>query len=252
MKPPFFILGCVRSGTTLLRDLLRQHPGLICPEETHYYRWGEPFGMPSFVNTVGRSPLLKKHRSMDGIDEAWFQEQLALAGSRRDLFLRHAEAFRQAQGAPPDVRVFDKTPQHVYGIPLLLSDFPGAKFVHIVRNPLNVVASLMVGKVIAAPNVVAAANYWVEAVRIVNACRPILGADLHEIRYEDLVEAPRAALAAICTFVGEDPRPLAATMKVHRERNAYRDVLGAEDVGTVASICGALAGRYGYDLEVAR
>ena len=43
-QAPFFVLGCVRSGTTMLRDALRMHPHLACPEETHFFRWGEPFG----------------------------------------------------------------------------------------------------------------------------------------------------------------------------------------------------------------
>ena len=37
--PPLFLVGCVRSGTTLTRDLLRRVPGVICPEETHFLRW---------------------------------------------------------------------------------------------------------------------------------------------------------------------------------------------------------------------
>ena len=35
---PLFIIGSVRSGTTLTRDLLRRVPDFICPEETHFFR----------------------------------------------------------------------------------------------------------------------------------------------------------------------------------------------------------------------
>ena len=45
---PFFVLGCVRSGTTLLRDILRQHPRLESPEETHFFRWSDPYGSPRY------------------------------------------------------------------------------------------------------------------------------------------------------------------------------------------------------------
>ena len=34
---PIFIVGCDRSGTTLLRDLLRSHPRLTFPRESHIF-----------------------------------------------------------------------------------------------------------------------------------------------------------------------------------------------------------------------
>ena len=46
-------------------------------------------------------------------------------------------------------RWFDKTPQNIYGMLLLSAVYPDAKFVHIVRHPLNVVTSLKAGKVMA-------------------------------------------------------------------------------------------------------
>lgn len=33
-KPPVFIVGCPRSGTSLLRDLLNSHPNIKIPGET--------------------------------------------------------------------------------------------------------------------------------------------------------------------------------------------------------------------------
>ena len=248
MKSPFFIVGCVRSGTTLLRNLLRQHPHLLCPEETHFYRWADPFGMPGFMNPIGKWPILQKHRQIDTVDEDWFQQQLSAARSRRDLFQRYGEGFKQAKGAS-EARIFDKTPQNVYGLPLLLHDFPDAKFIHIVRNPLNVIASLLLGKVVAAPNVVAAANYWVEAVAIVNTCKAMLGDRLLEIRYEDLVASPGDVVAGLCRFVGEDPEQLRLTQHVHEEKNQFRSTLSEDDMRTASELCGAWASHYQYDLE---
>ncbi|MBM3791558.1 MAG: sulfotransferase, partial [Acidobacteria bacterium] len=33
---PFFIVGCPRSGTSLLRDLLRSHRRISIPGESHF------------------------------------------------------------------------------------------------------------------------------------------------------------------------------------------------------------------------
>ena len=65
---PFFILGAPRSGTTLLRDFLRLHPRLACPEETHIFRWGDPFGTHMYERHYKGSQLFRKHREMDGVD----------------------------------------------------------------------------------------------------------------------------------------------------------------------------------------
>ena len=36
-RPPIFIFGCVRSGTTLLRSMLNAHPNISCPRETAFF-----------------------------------------------------------------------------------------------------------------------------------------------------------------------------------------------------------------------
>lgn len=249
---PVFMIGCVRSGTTLLRDLMRHHPAISCPEETQYYRWGDPFGTTAYLNQVGKHELMKKHRQMDGLVEDEFQKLLANAKSRRELHVGHMRAFLAARGAQPGARWFDKSPQNVYGLPLLLHDFPQARFVHIIRNPLNVVTSLLTGRVIAAPSVVAAANYWNEAVSIVNVCKPLMTDSLHEIRYEELVEQPKQMLRNLCIFMRLNPDKLNAdAIKTHKERNLYQQSLKARDLECIRTICGTWATRYGYDLDAA-
>jgi hypothetical protein len=248
---PFFIVGCVRSGTTMLRNLLRGIPHLVCPEETQYYRWAEPFGSPAFIRSTQGIQLMKKHRQIDGVSEETFEEVIGGARSRRDLYVRYLEAFKAAKGKP-DARWFDKSPQNVYGLPLLLHDFPEAKVVHIVRNPLNVVASLAEGKVIAMPNALAAANYWTEAVSIFNTIRPLCADRSYEIRYEQLTDDPHGEFRKLLAFLGEDDPSLRPDLsKVHPERDRYRAVLTPDDLGTVQEVCGRWAAHYGYDLTAA-
>lgn len=246
--PPTFILGCVRSGTTLLRNMLRQHPGAVCPEETQYYRWGHPFGTDQFVQQTMRSRLLARHRALDGIDEGVFQAGYAEARTRADLMRRHMALYGAACGGE-GVVWFDKSPQNVYGIPLILHDFPDARFVHIVRSPLNVVASLLEGVVVSVPDTVAAANYWFEAVAILNTLKPLLGDRLLEVRYEALTEGPAEVLGQVLRHMGLDTAALEPDgRRVHRERDRHRVVLQARDYETIQEVCGRWAEEYGYDL----
>jgi hypothetical protein len=62
----------VRSGTTLTRDLLRRVPGVICPEETHFLRWSEPFRTPASMPPHTQNQVLRRHREIDGVPEEVF------------------------------------------------------------------------------------------------------------------------------------------------------------------------------------
>ncbi|HAC58107.1 MAG TPA: hypothetical protein DCF73_07130, partial [Rhodobiaceae bacterium] len=197
---PFFIVGSVRSGTTLLREILKSIHGLECPEETHFYRWGHPFGSGGYYKSAIKSPVLRRHREIDGVEESNFVRIIQTATSRRDLQALYAEKFMTAKGTGGR-RWFDKTPQNVYGLPLLAHDFPEARFVHIVRNPLNVAASLVLGKVIKAPNIISAANYWQEAIAIFNTVRPIIKTRTYELKYEDLTASPQTTMTSLLNFL---------------------------------------------------
>jgi hypothetical protein len=186
---PFFIAGCVRSGTTLLRRILVRHPHLECPEETHFFRWADPFGSLRFSNALD-TKLLHKHRAMDGVGEEEFREIVSAATNRRQLAEGYARCYMRKQGNP-DGRWFDKTPQNVYGLLLLRAVFPEASIVHIHRHPLNVVASLLEGKVMPPQPFAGALNYWVESAQIFGEFSRAWPQHLIEVSYEELTTHPR-------------------------------------------------------------
>jgi hypothetical protein len=197
---PFFILGCVRSGTTMLRDILRRHPNLACPEETHFYRPGEPFGTPGF-QAFCNSNTLKRHRQIDGVPEEAFAEMLAGSRSRAELVHRYMAAFVAV--SKPGARCwFDKTPQNIYGAAQLAADFPQARFVHIVRNPLDVAASLRIGKVMKIAQLVGACSYWNESVTLMQQLKQLAPGRVLELHYERFTAQPRAGVQALMAHLG--------------------------------------------------
>jgi hypothetical protein len=246
IQTPFFIVGCVRSGTTLLRDILRNHPRLECPEETHFFRWADPFGAQRYENFYRNSDLLKKHREMDGIDNHGFHVAMKMAMTRKKMADWYGEQFLKLRGNP-EGRWFDKTPQNVYGILLISGFYPEAQFIHIHRNPLNVAASLGEGRVMPVHSVIGAINYWLESMIIIGEFKKRAPERLHEIPYESLTENPAPAIHALLEFLGEDPDALDyGKIETHPERNKYRELLSAEDVRLIRTWTEPYFSKYGY------
>ena len=244
-KMPFFILGAPRSGTTLLRDLLREHPGLECPEETHFFRWSDPFASPKYISHY-KTRLFRQHREMDGIGEIQFAAMMEGMHSREHLAYDYGRWYLEALGKP-EARLYDKTPQNVYGIFLINAIYPEARFIHIYRNPLNVVASLMEGKVMPAHNLRGAINSWTESMMLIDQFKKFHPELILEVCYEDMTADPDPHLKKILEFVEEDPALLPSQKnKTHKEKNKYKSKLGEQEIQIVLDKCEPFLSKYGY------
>lgn len=245
-RPPFFIIGCVRSGTTMLRDALRLHPHLACPEETNFFRWGEVPGTDNFSRMLATNPVLQHHRQLDGISEEEFAQMLWQCESRADLYSRYM-ALYIARNKPTATRWFDKTPQNVYGALLAATTVHKSRFVHIVRNPVNVVSSLRIGKVVKVESLNGAISYWNEATSIVRGLRRAFPGRVYELRYEDFVADPMPNLQRLLHFLGEPfDANWFASLKTGLVDHVEAGVLRAGEMDFVRRQCGAGMRRYRY------
>jgi len=134
---PIFIVGCARSGTTLLRDLLRAHPRLTFPIESHFIpAFGKAYGDPRSAREAIR---LARRILNFGWVRPWglplAPEDFADCRSYRQVVCRLFEAWARQENKP---RWGDKTPRYVLWIPELVALFPGAKIIHIYRDGRDV------------------------------------------------------------------------------------------------------------------
>lgn len=118
--PPVFLVGCPRSGTTLLFELLRKHPSLTSiPDEGHVFwsAYNHPRRHGWRSDALGRiDATAREHR--------YLETALAALGSGRPL---------------------DKTPKNVLRLPYLRAHFPDAHIILLVRDGRATVASLLEG-----------------------------------------------------------------------------------------------------------
>jgi hypothetical protein len=245
-QPVFFILGSVRSGTTLLRDILKHHPNLQCPEETHIFRWAEPFNSTDYNHVNLHAETLKLHRKMDDFDETDFSNILSQSTDRKHFLNNYFDSYKKTHNLN-DCRIFDKTPQNVYGLPLIKAYYPEAKIVHIIRNPLNVVASLKKGNELTPQNLIGAINFWKEAVLIINTLKPILSDNLYELKYEDLTVQPEQEIYQLLDFLGEEKIDMSDALEViNPAKDSYLDIIDENEVALVNQELSEWMRIYGY------
>jgi protein-tyrosine sulfotransferase len=117
-----------------------------------------------------------------------------------DAIYRHHSVERGSGTA----RWGDKTPRNSYFLPEIHRVFPNARFVHVLRDGCDVVASMVVmGRY---PTVEQAARRWntsLDAVRAFEARHP---GSVREVRYEDLVTEPAPTLRPLCEWLGLEYR----------------------------------------------
>ncbi len=267
MKPPFFIVGCPRSGTTLLRNLLRAHPSLTVPPESHFIpRCYKAFGDPADKTEARRlaryilSTSWVKDWGLD-LGPSDFED----CRTCRELVCRLYEAFARKEAKP---RWGDKTPQYVTELPTLWELFPDARVIHIIRDGRDVAHSWLRTR-FHPRNCYAAAKLWKEFVErgIRDGRSPAAGA-YHEVRYEALLGEPAAVLREISAFldepyVDEAPRlnpPVAETHPVYRwqisssaivtnNSGKWRANLSPKERAMFEAVAGDLLASLGYELE---
>jgi Sulfotransferase family len=140
-----FLVGCPRSGTTLLQSFLAAHPDLISFPESHFFIHLLSKRKPYQQKLKIASPRakLRFQQFLQEIDRADLERYLP----KYALFTpQYARAFVKildtlAQEQSKSIWI-EKTPDHVLFIDEIEKLVNGAKFIHIVRNATDVVASL--------------------------------------------------------------------------------------------------------------
>lgn len=220
---PVFLVGCPRSGTTLLQRLLDAHPDLAIAPETHYVRriWKRRRELPGGGDVLDDADrrtaqdwfvAMPEFREMQ-LDERVFRERTQDCADLPGIFL----ALLRLYAEPRESRIVgEKTPNHLRSMRLLEQQFPQARFVHIVRDPRAVVDSWSrVPWTNGSPEL--DAEVWRKYMQAAREAPPRDPSRLHTLRYEDLLDDAASALKRVCAFLGVDYHP--AMMDFHRQQD---------------------------------
>jgi SAM-dependent methyltransferase len=221
---PIFIIGSPRSGTSILTWCLGQHPNILPIEESNWM--GKLAFDVHHCIEIGTSRGDRSHLSSMGIRDELYT---AIGKGIDELIVSHRQRYEQlwterhpnAKTTPlrisrhpddPKQRWVDGTPEYSMYIPGLRKLFPNAKFIHIARDVVSVVRSMMHFASLSGADLVAneqaAYEYWLRTVRGCVEAERAYGSDVVlRIRHKDLVACPEATLRKCLTFVGEEFAP---------------------------------------------
>jgi hypothetical protein len=220
MNPYVFIVGCPRSGTTLLRHIVSAHPQIVITPEAHWIPlWFEKRRGLTADGLV--TPEL--------VSELLAHDKFAFFELGRDALMSLVSSGQPISYASFVTGIFDlygkargkkavgnKTPDSARRMDTLHVLWPEARFVHLIRDGRDVALSLISWPRVRNKKpgtfptwnddpVSTAALWWELNVRQGREAGETLGPELYrEMRYESLVAHPAQECAKLCEFLGLD------------------------------------------------
>lgn len=220
---PVFVIGYKRSGTTMMRLMLNKHPDLFIPRESESLeeipkQYGSVVHQPEDIKNILATLPRKAFKPL--IDEDYLHQllQANLPGGNDILLacLYQSCMFENERGK---IRWGDKRPQHWQFVYTLRQWYPNSQFIHIVRDPRDVSASIedyqQKGVNLSQknffwryiPNHLLYAWQQNFAFKTMKKQAEILGDKRYlRVKYEDLVNNPGLNLQNICKFLELDPK----------------------------------------------
>jgi len=239
-----FLVGCPRSGTTWLQRLLAAHPRIRTGQESHLFHFYVGPQLRIWDRLLDPAATGRGGVGIGG----YMDEEEFVAVVRRYMNSLLTPMLRPLATGE---LFLDKSPSHALYLPEICRLLPEARFIHIVRDPRDVVASLLAagmgwGAGWAPRDARRAARSWVQHVQAVReGAGALRGGALVEVLYEELHDDPVPALRRVADFL-DLPWPEA---EIRRALDANTAVAVRSGGGTAIPIGGALSNPRGIVRE---
>ncbi len=202
---PVLIGGSPSTGSSLLRQMLNRHSAIYCGPETQLFthpglfiNWNK--SKTRLLNKpLLTSPDLHLIRGVNlaGEEQAWFDADIRALINDSEEFSDFCENYFSKSTQQYDKRIWmDKTPSNVLSFEPFLHSWKEAYVVHIVRDPLDIIASLVSRGL---PLFLAVSRYLFNTSHALKSAgdeRYIL------LMYESLVSSPEDALRPLLDSIG--------------------------------------------------
>lgn len=196
-----FLVGAPRSGTTHLQRLLASLRGVETAQESHVFEYIAPMVRLWNAHLAGATSDAR-----GGVGLPCYLEEQEFVAAVRRLFWEFLEPTLDT--LPGGCLFLEKTPLHALHVDVIDLLLPKARIIHIIRDPRDVVASLLAsarswGHSWAPAEAGLAARLWSRHVRAARRAGGALdGRRYTEVRYERLLHNAVPELLRLGTFLG--------------------------------------------------
>lgn len=275
---PFFVVGSGRSGNTLLRRILDSNSKIYIPPETYVlgrainlFKQNQHLDWRQIVYLI--LAQFEFHREFEtfGVSLRPLAEELIQTPyHQRSLafILNKFYEYSAFQHGSSFERWGDKTPLNTFFLKEILSVFPDAQFIHLIRDGLDVVPSYTRAGIYDSIN--DASERWVKSVKLASDFVEKHPKTCITVKYEDLVTSPEATVIQICNFLNIDFDQVMLNSHEHAQtmgdvvaRNHHQKVfepissgsigkgrktLKDKEVEVILELIGKERSRFGYEL----
>jgi len=214
-----FVVGCPRSGTTIVQAMLARHPQVFTLPETSFFlrmlggidhRFGDEGAAPrrrnlarrlGFARRYGRREFVELQRSLLG-ENAASKHAPWMLDACVTRFIATLDSL--AERAKRTIWI-EKTPHHLLYLAEIEHYLPDARFIHVIRPGMDVLASIMDAYLrydnqSFSGGLMLWARRWNRAAEI---HRSYIGVRYHHFVFlEDLVRQPQEEWRRLCGFLG--------------------------------------------------
>ena len=235
-----FIVGCTRTGKTVLSGILNRSDRVCIAEETQFLRRLSQIGRHKQMARIGdlsddgnAAQVVEVMYSLNApywvwlrrhVDRQTFRRRLLDTDrSERAIFLLLMQLYAEGTSGASQDELFlgEETPTHIYYLPTLFEWFPEARVIHLLRDPRAIVAAQIeqvreYGGVTArlrllprwlrdrldAPaELLHITQKWSDAVRLHSRYERLYPQKYRLFRFEDMIAEPEGCVGQVCDFL---------------------------------------------------
>ena len=273
-----FIVGCPRSGTTLLQEMLNAHHEIVLGPELFFIRMlylnRKKFGDLSIRENrglVGETIISLNNFTEFGFDQKDFMDWIQ--NNNVDYGDIYRKILEQLDKKNKVKYIGEKTPNNALYIKKIINLIPDAQFIYIIRDPRAVVSSW--SKVPwSTGTIVGDATIWNRYIKAYHRLPDDIKTKIYLVRFEDLVNDTVRELKKITGFLGiqytdsmlsyynnkkmsfsssEEPWKKNVKEPIKKERiNIWKEQLSKADIIRVEGVCRKFMKIYNYNLHYSR
>lgn len=179
---PIFICGMLRSGSTLIEQVLAGHPSVTAGGEIDFF-------------------FREVRQSLAPFPESVRQMNPASLEALAEAYLAHLK-----KTFPDAEYLIDKRLDNFVYLGLIRTLFPNARIICTVRNPLDNCLSVYFQQLASAANYATGledtAHYFTQYRRLIAHWRELFGRNIFDLSYDDFVQDPKPVLEKLLDFCG--------------------------------------------------